>query len=133
VAEVAKELNTGSGQPAAAAAAAGGGPALALVVYQGNRAVKRFSLKDGENSVGQRDDIANVTPDIDLGEYDQVGLVAPLHAKVIKDGDRYFIADLLASTGTQLNGKNLPKNTRTPIKAGDTITLAGNLSVKVEA
>src|SRR6185436_18589112 len=84
VAEVEKELNKVS---AAAPAAAAGVP-MQLVVYQGNKAVKKFKLNDGENTIGQRDDLANINPDIDLADYDQVGLVAPMHCKLYKEGDR---------------------------------------------
>jgi len=128
VAEVEKELNKVS----AAAPQAAPGQAMQLVVYQGNKAVKKFPVKDGENTIGQRDDLANINPDVDLADYDQVGLVAPMHCKVYKEGDRYTISDELGSTGTQLNGKPLAKTQRTPIKSGDTITLAGNLTLKME-
>lgn len=130
VAEVEKELNKVSAQPAAPAVAAG--VPLQLVVYTGTKAVKKFALRDGENTIGQRDDLANINPDIDLADWDAVGLVAPMHCKVYKEGDRYTLSDELGSTGTQLNNKPLVKTQRTPIKAGDSITLAGNLTLKLE-
>ena len=128
VAEVEKELNRVSAQPAAPAA----GVPLQLVVYTNNKAVKKFALRDGENTIGQRDDLANINPDIDLADWDAVGLVAPMHCKIYKEGDRYTLSDELGSTGTQLNNKPLVKTQRTPIKAGDSFTLAGNLMLKLE-
>ncbi|MBI4858809.1 MAG: FHA domain-containing protein [Candidatus Riflebacteria bacterium] len=127
VAEVEKELN----KVQQAAPAAGGN--LSLVLYQGSRAIKKFLIKDGETVIGQRDDVANVIPDVDLGEYDAVGLVAVKHAKVIREGDRYFVSDMMQSTGTQLNGKPLGKESRYAIKMGDTITLGGGITLKLEA
>ena len=87
---------------------------LALVFYQGNKAAHRWPLKQGENSIGVRDDTIKVFPDIDLAEYDFVGVVAAAHARIVRDGGRYWIYDLKTSAGTQVNGKGFAEGRSDP-------------------
>jgi len=128
VAEVERELSKVS--PAGHAASNGG--AVVLVLYQGNRAIKRFPLKEAETTIGQRDDDANIVPDVDLQEYDAAGLVAPLHAKIVREGDKLAVMPCRNSTGTQLNGKALTNETKHPVKSGDMISLGANIVLKLE-
>lgn len=51
------------------------------------------------------------------------------HAKVIREGDKYYVVDLDSTCGTYINGKKISKRV---LNSGDSIMLAGTPMVFVE-
>ncbi len=81
---------------------------------------RTFPLDLAENLIGRRSDKQDIHPEIPLADTG----VSHRHAKLLREPDGSFVLlDVGSSNGTQLNGKDVPAGVRTPIKAGDEITL----------
>lgn len=72
--------------------------------------------------IGRADPVRGVFPEIDLGAYggDQSG-VSRRHARLISQGDRFFISDLNSTNFTFLNGERLQADQLYPLANGDEI------------
>ena len=51
-------------------------------------------------------------------------VISRRHAKILKEGERYFLVDTDSLNGTYLNGRKLAAHTRAEIKSGDRIDFA---------
>lgn len=51
-------------------------------------------------------------------------VISRRHAKILKEGERYFLVDTNSLNGTYLNGRRLAAHTRAEIKSGDRIDFA---------
>ena len=81
---------------------------------------RTFPLDLAENLIGRRSDKRDIHPEIPLTDTG----VSHRHAKLLREPDGSFVLlDVGSSNGTQLNGRDVPAGVRTPVKAGDEITL----------
>jgi predicted nucleic acid-binding Zn ribbon protein len=81
--------------------------------------------------VGRVDEISGVYPDVDLTPHggEEAG-VSRRHARLIREGNAWFVVDLNSTNGTFVNGTELQANTRAPLSDGDRLTL-GELEIIV--
>ena len=92
-------------------------PSMVLPVGEPPRT---FPLDLAENLIGRRSDKRDIHPEVPLTDPG----VSHRHAKLLRGPDGGFVLlDVGSSNGTQLNGQDVPAGVRTPVKAGDEITL----------
>jgi pSer/pThr/pTyr-binding forkhead associated (FHA) protein len=58
-------------------------------------------------------------------------VVSRYHAKLLKEGDRYFLMDMNSTNGTYINGEALKTYEKKEIKQGDEISFA-NIKYRLE-
>jgi len=76
-----------------------------LVVMGTNEMSAQFSLtSDSENLIGRMDPNRGIRPEVDLSKYDPAARVSRRHAKIISQGNQFFIEDLGSANGTFING-----------------------------
>ncbi|MGM0557710.1 MAG: FHA domain-containing protein [Myxococcota bacterium] len=81
-----------------------------LVRVNDNFSGEEFSLSEVENTIGRTDDNFILLSDPSISRR---------HAKIIRDGNRYTVVDLVSSNGTRLNGRKLDNSKR--LKEGDLV------------
>ena len=82
-----------------------------------------------ETLIGREDEVSGVYPDVDMTPHGgDEGGVSRRHARLIHEGDKWFIVDLDSTNGTYLNGDELTPKTRYELHDGDRISL-GDLEV----
>jgi predicted amidophosphoribosyltransferase len=73
--------------------------------------------------VGREDDVSGVHPDVDLTPHrGEEGGVSRRHARLIRQGDAWFVIDLDSTNGTSLNGVDLQPKVRTALRDGDILS-----------
>jgi len=79
--------------------------------------------------IGRVDEISGVYPDVDLTPHggEEAG-VSRRHARLIREGNAWFVVDLNSTNGTFVNGIELQPKTRASLSDGDRLTL-GELEV----
>jgi serine/threonine-protein kinase len=76
-----------------------------LIVMGTNEMSAQFSLvPDSENLIGRMDPNRGIRPEVDLSRYDPAARVSRKHAKIIVQGNQFFIEDLGSANGTFING-----------------------------
>jgi serine/threonine-protein kinase len=76
-----------------------------LVVMGTNEMSAQFPLNiDGESLIGRMDPNRGIRPEVDLSKYDPAARVSRRHAKIISQGNQFFIEDLGSANGTFING-----------------------------
>ena len=92
-------------------------PSMVLPVDEPPRT---FPLDLAENLIGRRSDKRDIHPEVPLTDPG----VSHRHAKLLREPDGHFVLlDVGSANGTQLNGQEVLAGVRTPVKAGDEITL----------
>lgn len=92
-------------------------PSMVLPVDEPPRV---FPLDPAENLIGRRSDKRDIHPEVPLTDPG----VSHRHAKLLREPDgRFVLLDVGSANGTQLNGQDVLAGVRTPVKAGDEITL----------
>ncbi len=77
---------------------------------------------DGELTFGYMDPLSGVFPDIDLTYDDhEYHSVARMHARVIREGNEYYIEDFGSVNGTWLNEQRLPPHATYLLVIGDVV------------
>lgn len=93
-----------------------------LVVVRGGQVGKEFPLTGTEAMIGRWDADRGIFPDIDLDADDPEAKVSRRHARIIIQGDRYFVEDLGSTNGTFVNRQHrLRPNQPYPLGNGDEI------------
>jgi serine/threonine-protein kinase len=65
----------------------------------------QFSLNtDSESLIGRMDPNRGIRPEVDLSKYDPAARVSRRHAKIISQGNQFYIEDLGSANGTFING-----------------------------
>ncbi|QQR72674.1 MAG: cyclic nucleotide-binding domain-containing protein [Holophagales bacterium] len=78
--------------------------------------------KGSETTVGRRDPVTGIHPDIDLTPVDNQRSISRRHAKLYKRGNKFFVAeDLGTMNGTFVNGERIETGQPTEIKPGDEV------------
>jgi hypothetical protein len=74
--------------------------------------------------VGRKDEISGIYPDVDTTPHGgDEGGVSRRHARLIHEGDEWYVMDLDSTNGTYLNDTEIAANVRVPIEDGDTLAL----------
>jgi phosphoserine phosphatase RsbU/P len=79
----------------------------------GSRELVLFPIENGETTIGRHPQCTIVV---------EAGAVSRLHAKVIREGNRYMVADAGSRNGTFLNGQLLAQPQ--PLRSGDSIRIS---------
>jgi CRP-like cAMP-binding protein len=80
-----------------------------------------FHLSNGsETSIGRKDPVTGIYPDIDLTPVDNQRSVSRRHAKVFRRGSKYFFGEEIGTmNSTFLNGRRMDTGIPAEIKPGD--------------
>jgi pSer/pThr/pTyr-binding forkhead associated (FHA) protein len=84
-----------------------------------------FPLSSGsETTIGRKDPVAGIFPDIDLSPLDTQRSVSRRHAKIHRRGSKYFVGEEIGTmNSTFLNGKRLETGIPSEIRQGDELRL----------
>jgi hypothetical protein len=75
-----------------------------------------------EISIGREDPVSGIYPDVDLTPHGgEAGGVSRKHARLIVEGDKYYVEDLDSTNFTFVNKQKLTPGTRHPVSHGDEI------------
>lgn len=94
---------------------------LLKIVHSGSGQSASFEISKETNLIGRNDPARGITPEIDLGKYDNSGKVSRRHATIHIQDKNFFIEDLGSANGSMLNGTMLPAQERKPLKPGDQV------------
>ncbi len=92
------------------------------VVWQGDR--HRFSLDDGEHTVGRSSENAVLLP---------ITMVSKKHALLRVQGSQLWVRDLGSTNGTEVNGKSLEKGVEVEVAPGSLVSFAGALMRRADS
>ena len=96
-----------------------------IVVYVGARVVSEYPITKEYTTIGRRDIAKNITPDIDLTQYDTDKSISRPHARILSKGLKYFIEDIKSANGTTINnGPPLAPAVPVELKNGDEIRIS---------
>lgn len=96
--------------------------AAKLVITRGGQIGKEFPLSGTEAMIGRWDADRGIFPDVDLDADDPEAKISRRHARIIVQGNRYFVEDLGSTNGTFVNRQQrLRPNQPYPLGNGDEI------------
>lgn len=97
-------------------------PGAKLIVERGRTPGKEFILDNSEITIGRWDADNGVFPDVDLDADDAEAKVSRRHARILHEGNRFWIEDAGSTNGTFVNrGRRLIPGSRQELKDGDEI------------
>ena len=84
-----------------------------------------FLLSSGsETTIGRKDPVTGIYPDIDLTPVDSQRSVARRHAKIYRRGLKFFLAEEIGTmNATYLNGTKLETGVPAEMRAGDRLRI----------
>ncbi len=84
-----------------------------------------FHFSQGsETSIGRKDPVTGIYPDIDLTPVDSQRSISRRHAKIHRRGSKFFLSEEIGSmNGTYRNGERLETGVPAEIKPGDEVRL----------
>lgn len=71
-----------------------------LVIGTNDLEAPTFWLEKDENLVGRRDPMSNIFPEIDLSKFDPQTKISRKHARIWREGMKFWVEDLGSSNGT---------------------------------
>lgn len=71
-----------------------------MVVGTGDLEAPTFWLEKEENLVGRRDPMSNIFPEVDLSKFDPQTKISRKHARIWREGLKFWVEDLGSSNGT---------------------------------
>ena len=84
--------------------------------------IEFFLSAGAETSVGRKDPVTGINPDIDLTPADTQRSISRRHAKVFRRGDKYFIREEIGTmNGTFVNGDRVETGVLAEFKHGDEV------------
>jgi pSer/pThr/pTyr-binding forkhead associated (FHA) protein len=89
---------------------------------------QHFPLNKVTSSIGRRDRITNLVPDVDLGSLDTDRSVSRRHAEVSYDKGLLSLRDVGSTNGTTVNGQRLAHQVDQLLKDGDEVAF-GSVSM----
>jgi CRP-like cAMP-binding protein len=111
----APEMPTPDAAPSAAAAA----PQRLVHSKSG---MEFFLAAGAETTIGRRDPVTGIHPDIDLTPVDGQRSISRRHAKIYHRGERFFVAEEIGTmNGTFVNSQRIETGVPVEIKAGDEV------------
>ncbi len=79
-----------------------------------------FFARGTETSVGRRDPVTGIYPDVDLSPVDSQRSISRRHGKIFRRGDKYFLSEEIGTmNGTFVNGERLETGVPVEVKPGD--------------
>ena len=84
-----------------------------------------FPLNKVTNTIGRKDRITNVVPEVDLATVDQDRAVSRKHAEVTYQAGKMMLRDLGSTNGTTVNGQPLQLQVETELVDADQVSLGG--------
>jgi CRP-like cAMP-binding protein len=80
-----------------------------------------FALSRGsETTIGRKDPVTGIYPDIDLTPVDGQRSISRRHAKIYRRGNKFFLSEEIGTmNGTYCNGQRLETGVPTEVKPGD--------------
>jgi eukaryotic-like serine/threonine-protein kinase len=76
-----------------------------LVVMGTAEMTAQFTLNlEGESLIGRLDPNRGIRPEVDLSKYDPSARVSRRHARIVAQGNQFYIEDLGSANGTSVNG-----------------------------
>jgi predicted amidophosphoribosyltransferase len=79
-------------------------------------------VEQPESLVGRLDEVSGIEPEVDMTPHGGLdGGVSRRHAKLLYEGNAWYVMDLDSTNGTLLNGTELAPRTRAAINDGDKI------------
>jgi CRP-like cAMP-binding protein len=93
-----------------------------------------FPLSSGpETTIGRRDPVTGIQPDVDLTPADTQRSISRRHAKIYRRGGKFFVAEEIGTmNGTFLNGVRLETGVPTEMASGDEVRF-GLVSLRFSA
>jgi pSer/pThr/pTyr-binding forkhead associated (FHA) protein len=82
-----------------------------------------FSLSRGsETTIGRKDPVTGIYPDVDLTPVDSQRSISRRHAKIYRRGSKFFLSEEIGTmNSTHLNGQRLETGVPGELKAGDEV------------
>ncbi len=78
--------------------------------------------KGSETTIGRRDPVTGINPDVDLTPVDTQRSISRRHAKIYRRGTKYFVAEEIGTmNGTFVNGTRIETGVPTEIHFGDEV------------
>jgi hypothetical protein len=85
---------------------------------------RAFAVSEGDTLLGRYDPVTDQRPDIDLTDIDLKRSVSRRHARIVRNGDGYFVTEEVgALNGTFVNGEKLITGRPHPLAEGDRLSL----------
>lgn len=99
--------------------------AAKLVIVGDSKREMSFTLEKDINSIGRKDLMGDILPDIDLSFIDPQRGVSRRHARIVRQGETFYVEDLDSRNGTVINHSiRLPPRESYPLNNGDVLQLA---------
>jgi hypothetical protein len=93
-----------------------------LIIERGRTAGKEFLFDGTETLLGRWDADNGIFPDVDLDADDPEAKVSRRHARILREGNGFYIEDLGSTNGTFINrGRRLLPGNRQILEDGDEI------------
>ncbi|HEV3233388.1 MAG TPA: FHA domain-containing protein [Candidatus Dormibacteraeota bacterium] len=86
---------------------------------------KVFPLNKVTNSIGRKDRITNMVPDVDLATVDDERAVSRKHAEASYQAGKILLRDVGSTNGTTINGEALQLQVERELVDGDQVSLGG--------
>ena len=81
-----------------------------------------FLAQSGDTTIGRRDPVTGINPEVDLTPVDTQRSISRRHAKIFRRGDKYFLSEEIGTmNGTFVNGVRLETGVPTEIHSGDEV------------
>lgn len=96
-------------------------PEAARLVHVDSNLIFGLPL-EGSITIGRRDPVTGIQPDVDLTGIDPERSASRRHAKILREGDRFLLVeDIGATNGTFLNASRIRTGVPVEIGPGDTV------------
>jgi CRP-like cAMP-binding protein len=99
--------------------------ALGIEVLVHEKSGMEFRLSaSSETTIGRKDPVTGIYPDVDLTPLDNQRSISRRHAKIYRRGERFFLAeDIGTMNGTFLNGDRLETGVPSQVRDGDAVRI----------
>ena len=81
-----------------------------------------FLAQSSETTIGRKDPVTGINPDVDLTPVDNQRSISRRHAKIYRRGPKFFVAEEIGTmNGTFVNGTRIETGVPMEIKEGDEV------------
>jgi CRP-like cAMP-binding protein len=97
-------------------------PAAPQRLLHGKSGMEFFLVQSSETTIGRRDPVTGINPDVDLTPVDNQRSISRRHAKIYKQAAKFFVAEEIGTmNGTFVNGTRIETGVPMEIKEGDEV------------